>query len=107
MNMQRMRSMTRRPCAQSESDSDAPSRQRFGGARRGSLQHAPKRARSRAAAAWWSGDAPAGPLAQAAEELVMESSLSRGLASAECFEVRAARCMAPLAEAARHAPAQQ
>jgi len=95
VNMQRMRRLTRRPCAQSESDSDAPSRQRFSGARRGSLQHAAKRSRSRAAAAWWAGDAPAGPLAQAAEELVMESSLSRGLASAECFEVRAVRCLVP------------
>ena len=83
-------------CAQSESDSDCPSRQRCSAARRASLPQRGKRPRGghsgksqRMHALYWPmADLPGAPLAEA-EELVMESSFPRGLASAECFEARA------------------
>ena len=82
--------------AQSESDSDCPSRQRCSASRHASLPQHTKRMRGRhggkaqrAHALFWPmAELPSAPLAQA-EELVLESSFPRGLASAECFEARA------------------
>ena len=83
-------------CAQSESDSDCPSRQRCSASRHASLPQHTKRLRGRhggkaqrAHALFWPmAELPSAPLAEA-EELVLESSFPRGLASAECFEARA------------------
>lgn len=83
-------------CAQSESDSDCPSRQRCSASRHASLPLHTKRLRGRhggkaqrAHALFWPmAELPSAPLAEA-EELVLESSFPRGLASAECFEARA------------------